>query len=220
MSTPTQSKKVIFTPDDEPYLGRDAVCVLDRLIVVCLETNSRIAPRTHEIEKNDLQWAACQIIPAGISLTLSIRELVRQGYIYGALVLLRPLAERAVTILYLQKFPDNIDLWTRGWSHKERPNLAKMFNEIAGSKFPNCGPEITRSLNSLIHGDPASAMWNLVKTGEGSMGHGVSKILDRPDLCDRVCTDAAAWLAVLLGMMNAIFPEPGNATTAHTPEKG
>ena len=52
------------------------------------------------------------------------------------------------------------------------------------------------------------------------MGHGVSKILDRPDLCDRVCTDTAAWLAVLLGMMNAIFPEPGNTTTAHTPEKG
>ena len=75
MSTPTQSKKVIFTPDDEPYLGREAVCVLDRLIVVCLEANSRTAPRTHEIEKNDLQWAACQIIPAGISLTLSIREL-------------------------------------------------------------------------------------------------------------------------------------------------
>jgi hypothetical protein len=119
----------------------------------------------------------------------------------------------------LQKFPDKIDLWTRGWNHKERPNLAKMFNEIAGSKFPNCGPEITRSLNSLIHGDPASAMWNLVTTGDGSMGHGVSKILDRPDLCDRVCTDAAAWLAVLLGMMNAIFPEPGNTTTSHTPEK-
>ena len=139
MSTPTKSQKVVFTPDDEPYLGREAVCVLDRLIVVCLETNSRIAPRTHEIEKNDLQWAACQIIPAGISLTLSIRELVRQGYMYGALVLLRPLTERAITILYLQKFPDKIDLWTRGWNHKERPNLAKMFNEIAGSKFPNCG---------------------------------------------------------------------------------
>jgi hypothetical protein len=81
MSTPTQNTKIIFTPDDEPYLGRETVCVLDRLILVCLKTNSHIAPRTHKIEKNDLQWAACQIIPAGISLTLSIRELVRQGYI-------------------------------------------------------------------------------------------------------------------------------------------
>jgi hypothetical protein len=142
---PNKNRKVVFTPSDEPYLGRETVRTLDQLIIVCLQTNSRIAPQTHVLEKNDLQWAACQIIPAGISLTLSIRELVRQGYLYGALVLLRPLAERAVTILYLQRFPDKIEIWTRGWNHKERPTLAKMFNEIAGHKFPNCGPEITRS---------------------------------------------------------------------------
>lgn len=177
-------------------MGHEAVCVLDQLIVVCLKANSRTAPRTHEIEKNDLQWAACQLIPAGISLTLSIRELVRQGYIYGALVLLRPLAERAVTIRYLQKFPDNIDLWTRGWSHKERLNLAKMFNEIAGSEFPNCGPEITRSLNSLIHGDPASAMWNLVKTGDGSRDMAFQKFWVGPIYAiEFVLTQLPGWLS-------------------------
>ena len=199
--------KVIFTPHDEPYLGRETVRAFDELIVVCLEVNSRIAPGTHKIEKDDLQWAACQIIPSGISLALSIRELVRQGYLYGALVLLRPLVERSVTILYLQRFPEKVGLWTSGWEHKKRPTLAQMFNEIGGDRFPGCGPEITRSLNSLTHGDPSSAMWNLVSTGQDTMGHAVSKILARPDLCDKICMEAAAWMAVLLATMNAVFPE-------------
>jgi len=212
MDTQIQNVKIIFTPDDEPYLGRETVHVFDQLIVACMKANASIAPRTHQIEKNDLQWAACQIIPSGISVALSIRELVRQGYLYGAMVLMRSFVERAVTILYLHRFPDKIDIWKRGWSHRERPTLAQMFNEIGGDKFPNIGPQITRSLNSLTHGDPASAMWNLVQTGEGSVGHAVSKILNRPDLCDKVCMDAAAWLSVLLAMMEAIFPETADAT--------
>ncbi len=199
--------KVTFTPRDEPYLGRETVRVFDELIVVCLKVNSHVAPQTHTSEKNDLQWAACQIIPSGISLALSIRELVRQGYLYGALVLLRPLVERSMTILYLQRFPEKVALWTAGWKHRKRPTLAQMFDEIGGDRFPGCGPEMTRSLNSLTHGDPASAMWTLVSTGEGSVGHAVSKMLTRPDLCDSICRDAAAWLAILLAMMHAVFPE-------------
>jgi hypothetical protein len=169
MDDKDQKRKVGFTPDDEPYLGRQALLAFDQLIVACLGSNALVAPRTHKIRKDDLQWAACQLIPAGISLALSIRELVRQGYLYGALVLLRPLTERAVTILYLQRFPDKVGIWTDGWTHRKRPSLAQMFNEIGASKFPNCGPEITRLLNSLTHGDPESAMWNLVSTGEGSV---------------------------------------------------
>jgi len=204
--------RVTFTPEDEPYLGREAVRIFDELIIVCLEVNSQTAPHTHKIEKNDLQWAACQIIPSGVSLALSIRELVREGYLYGALVLLRPLVERSVTILYLQRFPEKVGLWTSGWEHSgpnRRPSLAQMFNDIGGEKFPGCGPEITRSLNSLTHGDPASAMWNLVNTGKDAVGHAVSKILERPDLCDKICREAAAWMAVLMAMMTAIFPESG-----------
>jgi hypothetical protein len=62
-------------------------------------------------------------------------------------------------------------------------------------------------VDSLTHGDPASAMWNLVNVGEDSVGHAASKILNRPDLCDKISLDAAMWMSVLLGMMHAIFPE-------------
>jgi hypothetical protein len=206
MNSQVKTQPVVFGPDNEPYLGRETVRVFDELIVVCLNINGRVAPHTHQIEKNDLQWAACQIIPSGISLALSIRELVRQGYLYGALVLVRPLAERSMTVLYLHRFPHKLEIWNRGWSHKERPTLAKMFNEIGGEQFPNCGPEITQS-NSLTHGDPASSLWNLVTMGDGLPGHAVSKLLTRPDLCDRVCMDSAMWLSVLLGMMTTIFAD-------------
>lgn len=197
----------VFTPDTEPYLGRHKLLVFDEMIIACLKCNAVAAPYTHRIEKSEIQWAACQIIPSGISLSLSIRELVRQGYLYGALVLMRPLAERAMTLVYLRQFPEAVEIWKRGWQHRERPSLSTMFNRIGGDKFPNCGPEITSSLNSLTHGDPASAMWNLVKGEDGQMGHPVSKLLERPDLCDRVAVEAAAWLAILVGMMHAIFPD-------------
>jgi hypothetical protein len=41
------------------------------------------------------------LVPQTITLALSIRELLRQGYLFGAKVLVRPVTERAVTILYL-----------------------------------------------------------------------------------------------------------------------
>jgi hypothetical protein len=196
----------VFTPQNEPYLGLRSLLAFDRLIVACLKLNALTAPHSRQIEKTDLQRAACQLIPSGISLALSVRELVRQGYLYGALVLLRPLAERTITILYLLLFPEAIELWKRGWLYKERPSLTAMIDQIGGAKFPNVGPEITRSLNSLTHGDPDSAMWNLVAISNGEMGHSPSKILDRPELCDRVCKEASAWLGITVGLMGAIFP--------------
>ncbi|MEM3101197.1 MAG: DUF5677 domain-containing protein [Candidatus Nitrosotenuis sp.] len=98
-------------------MGRETVFAFDKAIVVCMKTNENIAPYTHKIEKSDLQWAACQLIPQGISIALSIRELVRQGYLFGALVLTRSLIERAAIILYLHHNPEKIVVWKRGWKH-------------------------------------------------------------------------------------------------------
>jgi hypothetical protein len=203
--------QAIYTPYNEPYLGRQTLHAFDELIIVCLKTNSKIAPLTYKIEKTDLQSAGCQVIPQGISIVLSIRELIRQGYLFGALVLMRPLIERVVTVMYLHQNPEKIDIWKRGWVYKERPKLAEMLNSIGGTEFPGVGREITNSLNSLTHGDPDSADWNLVEIGNGAVGYGVSKIIDNPNLCDKICLDAVGWLANLLGMMCALFPEAGDS---------
>ena len=197
--------EVIFTPSNEPYLGRQSLKAFDDLIIACLAANSESAPKSHQIDKSDFQDAACQLIPQSISLALSIRELVRQGYLFGALTLIRPLAERSVTLMYLRKNPEKIQIWNRGWKHNEAPNLSQMLNDLGKGQFPEIGPEITRPFNSLIHGKPDSAKWSLISLGDGQFGHGVSKILDNPQLCDQICVDTAVWLSSVMIIMLESF---------------
>ncbi len=68
------------------------------------------------------------------------------------------------------------------------------------------GRDLTATMNSLLHAKPDSAPWNMVPLGEAGFGHAVSKILNRPDLCDDLCANAIPWLAVVQGMMAAYFP--------------
>ncbi len=167
----------VFTPGNEPYLGRETVHAFDNLIIACMEENEIVSALTHRIVKTDMQWAACQLIPQSINIALSIRELIRQGYLFGAFVLIRPLAERAAILLYLQASPDKIDIWKRGWKHSEAPSLAQMLDNIGKAKFAGVGREFTRPFNDILHGKPDSAIWSLVPIDENTMGHGVSKSL-------------------------------------------
>jgi hypothetical protein len=97
---------LVFTPSDEPYLGRELLFSFDNLITACLELNSKCAPASHGRPLSNFQNALCILVPQTISLALSTRELIRQGYLFGAKVLVRPLTERAVTMVYLFKKPD------------------------------------------------------------------------------------------------------------------
>ncbi len=75
---------VVFTPADEPYLGRGLLHAFDQLICSCLGLNSHCAPKSHDRRLTDFQRALCILVPQTISLALSIRELIRQGYLFGA----------------------------------------------------------------------------------------------------------------------------------------
>ena len=76
--------EVIFTPDNEPYLGREMLFHFDNAICASLDQSGKIATKTHSLHRTDMQDAACQLIPQSISIALSIRELIRQGYLFGA----------------------------------------------------------------------------------------------------------------------------------------
>jgi hypothetical protein len=201
---------VVFTPDNEPYLGRALLFHFDQLICSAMEANANIAPTSHGRALTDLQEMACQVIAQSLSIALSIRELIRQGYLFGGHVLLRALAERAAILLYLHLYPAEIDKWNRGWEHNEAPSLAKMFERIQAKQQPGSpirGGDLTAPMNSLLHSKPDSAPWNIVTMGDGRLGHAVSKILDRPELCDELCANAIPWLVVVQGMMAAYFAE-------------
>jgi hypothetical protein len=201
----TNFKGVIFTPSDEPYLGRQSVFHFDQLISAVMETNFRVAPLTR-MPMTDLQKAATMLIPQGISLSLSIRELVRQGYLFSAAVLLRPLMERTAIIAYLRANPSAITIWESGWKFRERPSLATMLQTISGQRVDLVKAKLMcDTLNHLVHGDPMSSDYNLVELGEAGMGYAPSKITNAPDVCDFVCFGAIPWLVVLQGMMLALF---------------
>ena len=198
---------VIYTPDDEPYLGREAVYQFDVTIKACLDTNAHVAAYTRNHKLSDLQHAASQIVPQGVNLALSIRELVRQGYLFGASVLLRPLIERAALISYLCEEPTAVALWNDGWKKGERPCLGKMLATMTRGKFNQQETQnILAMFNSLDHGDPASAEFNLVRLSDSTLGYSVSKALSEPEFCDFVCFHAYCYLIVIMGRMAECFP--------------
>jgi hypothetical protein len=68
------------------------------------------------------------------------------------------------------------------------------------------GKDLTAAMNSLMHAKPDSAPWNLVALGGNGIGHAVSKILNRPDLCDDLCANVIPSVATIQAMMAAYFP--------------
>lgn len=202
---------MIFTPDNEPYRGRKLLHMLDRLICATVAANADVAPRSHDPALADLQRMAADVIPQAVSISLSIRELIRQGYLFGGRVMVRPLVERATILLYLDLYPDEIGAWNRGWHAGDAPGLAKMFEKMQSAQGKDTvvpGRDLTSSMNALMHAKPESAVWNLVPVGDFDMGQAASKILTRPDLCDELCADVLPWLVVVNAMMNRYFGEP------------
>lgn len=202
----------VYLPSNEPYLGRQSVYQFDNVIIACLEANSRVAAYTHKNQLSDLQKAACQIIPQGINLALTIRELVRQGYLFGALVLMRSLIERAGIISYLHKHPDAIEIWKGGWNYKgkdTRPTFKKML-EVMSDSLPDAAKQlalVADTYNHIVHGDPIGSGWNLIRLTDTSLGYSVSKVINEPDLCDFICFQSLCYLIVLHGRMIETFPD-------------
>jgi hypothetical protein len=201
---------LVFSPDNEPYIGRELLYHFDQLISSCLEQNASVAPTTHNVTLSDAQRMACNVIPQAISIALSIRELLRQGYLFGAKVLIRPLVERAAMLLYLHECPEHIEKWKRGWQYGDAPSLAKMLEVIQERmKRANMirGFTLTDEMNSMLHGRPDSAVANLIPMDDNRVGYAASKILNRPDLCDDICANIIPWLVVVQAMMSAYFSD-------------
>lgn len=197
----------VYLPSNEPYLGRESVHQFDIVIISCLKLNADIAAYTRRTALSDLQNAACQIIPQAINLALTIRELVRQGYLFGALVLMRPLIDRAAIISYLYRHPSEVEAWKAGWQYRDRPSLSKMLETMSGKVDLTLTKQICDHFNHIVHGDPIGSDWNLVRLSDTSFGYSVGKVINDPELCDEICIQSFCYLIVLMGMMTACFPD-------------
>jgi hypothetical protein len=204
-----ERRPAVFTPGNEPYLGLQSVLWFDRIIVWALEGNQRVATYTHARtdQLSPLQKAACQIIPQGINIALSIRELVRQGYLFPAMVLMRPLIERAAVLSYLADYPEAVSLWEGGWKHSQRPPLAKMLQSMGGANVNATeAGKICAAHNHIVHADPVGTYYNLVHLGDGRAAYASSKMLDSPEMADTISMEAQCYLIVLAGRMAQVFP--------------
>lgn len=197
----------VYFPHNEPYLGRQVLLAFDKSIPPSLETHARIAVRTFQGGLSELQVAATEIIPQGVSIALSIRDLVRQAYLYSAGILLRPLVERAGTIRYLQSKPDAVQLWKSGWPRKMQPTLQDLL-DLLHPEWQCSDHSIVRELmNKLVHSDPTGSTFNMVRRSDGALAFSSGKIIDDPHFCDTVCAAGMCYLQRLTATAHEIFPD-------------
>ena len=197
----------VYLPHNEPYLGREILLSFDQAIPPAMKIHIEVAARTFASSLTPLQVAATEIIPQGVSIALSIRELIRQAYLYSAAILIRPLVERTGTIRYLQQHPDAVALWRAGWPRKAQPTLEQLL-AVLHPRLEGPDSEALRTLlNKLVHSDPAGSAYNMLRRTDGVPVFSSGKVLDNPQLCDTVCAGGWCYLKMLSSTALQIFPD-------------
>lgn len=205
--------EAVYLPHNEPYLGRERLLEFDKAIPMAMQRNTAVAARTFETKMSSLQAAVAEIVPQGISVALSIRELIRQGYLFSATILLRPLLERTALVFYLIDTPVSVDAWHNGWPRKDQPSLPKLLEHllVRNGKSENFGSEeVAKILHKVVHSDPMAAHWNMTER-EGRAAYSSGKNLDAPDVADFCATFGCRCLRYLVAAADEAFPQPPSA---------
>lgn len=208
-----EEESPVFTPNNEPYLGRALLLEFDLTIFDAMSRMEALNPRGGT-RYSELQKAAVHLAPSGITLTLSIRELIRQGYLYGSLALVRPLLERTVTLRYLWKKPEAIQLWSEGWPYNKRPRLWEMIRSM-DEESAIVGRPRDELLDSIVHGSPGAFDPLAFFSDDGKAKIAIGRNLKRPDICDKVAGLATGALSSLVETAEAILGRNGNPKHAN-----
>ena len=199
----------VYLPHNEPYLGLQALLKLDLEIPRALRVNTNIAKHTFEIDKTPLQATACELIPQTISIALSIREMLRQGYVFSAVILLRPMLERLALLVYLRDNPEAVTAWHSGWSRKEQPSFNTLIDHLVKSNEKSTSEaerkEFAALLHKVVHPDPAAALWNMTER-EGKPAFASGKLLDAPEACEICSAFTQRCLSHAISEALVIFP--------------
>jgi hypothetical protein len=150
--------------------------------------------------------SAPEIIPQGISIALSIRELIRQAYLYSAGILMRPLAERTGTIYYLREHPKALEAWRRGWPRRSQPSLDALLAVLHPAASSDTHESLRTMMHKLVHSDPAGSVYNLFRRADGALVFPSGKVIDQPDACDFVSIAGRHYLERLIAIAVEIFP--------------
>lgn len=202
-----QSSSPIFTPDNEPYLGRELLKLFDTTIIKSMAVHRQLSARTYATDLSPIQIAATEIIPQGVSIALSMRELIRQGYLFSAGILMRPLIERTGMIYYLHKNPAAVTSWHDGWPRKSQPSFGKLVELIMPSDSDEERKTTLELLHKLVHSDPKSAVFNSTRS-DGLRASAAGKELNEPIKADAISAFATRCLDRLTNISIKILGAP------------
>ncbi len=210
--------EAVYLPHNEPYLGRARLLAFDRAIPNAMLTNTAVSSRTFNATLTPLQVAATEIIPQGVSIALSIRELLRQAYLYSAAILIRPLIERTGTIYYLRRNPVSVKAWRTGWPRRSQPSFETLLAVLHPGATPDAHDPLRTMMHKLVHSDPAGSIYNMFHRSDGAPVFSSGKIVDQPAMCDFISTAGHHYLERLVSIAVTIFP-PDKCTGRAAPEK-
>jgi hypothetical protein len=140
---------------------------------------------------------------------LSVRELIRQGYLFSATILLRPLLERTALVFYLIDTPAAVTAWHNGWPRSDQPSLPKLLEHLltrAGNSGTLGAKELATMLHKVVHSDPMAAHWNTTSK-HGRVAYASGKTTDAPDVADFCAAFGSRCLQHLVGAADGVFPE-------------
>lgn len=97
-----------------------------------MAVHRQLEARTFATDLTAILIAAVEIIPQGISIALSMRELIRQAYLFSAGILMRPLIEKMGMIYRLKEDPEAIEAWNNGSPRKSQPTFDRLLDLVMG----------------------------------------------------------------------------------------
>lgn len=201
---PSSTGPIIFTPDNEPYLGRPLLVLFDRTIAKSLVVHRQLGARTFATDLTAIQIAAVEIISQGISIALSMRELIRQAYLFSAGILIRPLIERTGMIYNLHGNAAAITAWNNGWPRKSQPTFDNLLDLVMGPGSDEERAAARTVLHKLVHSDPRSASFNATVRSDGRLASASGKELNEPIKADTIsalatnCLDKLTNISIVL----------------------
>ncbi|MEX0753944.1 MAG: hypothetical protein WD556_02350 [Actinomycetota bacterium] len=138
---------------------------------------------------------------------------MRQGYLYSAMVLRRPVVERIGTLSYLIEHPEGLSTWQAGWKHGTRPSFRQLLETMRGPAGEPGAPSddviatVAKRYHELVHGGPSASSVVLITLADGTPAFTTGKDVHSPDKADAVCTELAMMAIVLMSRCVQVFPE-------------
>ena len=203
-----QPPNLIFTPDNEPYLGRELLKLFDTTIIKSMAVHKQLSARTYATDLSPLQIVAIEIIPQGVSIALSMRELIRQGYLFSAGILMRPLIERTGMIYYLHENSVAVSSWHDGWPRKSQPSFEQLLELIMPSDSDEERKSTIELLHKLVHSDPKSTVYNSTTRSDGLRASAAGKELNEPIKADAISAFTTRCLEKLTNIPIKILGAP------------